>query len=403
MRQRLVTCMAVALAVAASGAVAQERPADLAELPPVPTDYTPAKTAWGDWDFSHTYQIEYFNAGKILFQRPKEYGNRVWVTDEELARRQAAAERSDAAYSPEGQGINYPGSQGLGEWMRTSPFAKRTSLLVSPADGQLPALTPEGERLFRAGRSGWVPGQEYDWVTDFDTWDRCITRGFPTSMFPNRYNNGIRVWQSPGYVVIQNEMLGLRVIPIGDTPAWPGAVEQWMGHSRARWEGKTLVIETSNIQSGDAVTHDPNKRSAAPVIVTMIGGAPFNTIPMSARTRVTERLTMTGPDTLVHELTYDDPETFTAPWTTRIEWVRDDGYQFYEYACHEGNHAIRGYINSSRAKRRDEAAGIVQPQTLEQDDRSRFITIFDRDPGVAPPPAPPPAPAAPAAESGAGR
>jgi hypothetical protein len=68
------------------------------------------------------------------------------------------------------------------------------------------------------------------------------------------------------------------VIPIGDTPAWPGAVEQWMGHSRRDWEGKTLVIETSNIKSGDAVTHDPNRRSAAPVIVTMIGGAPFNTI-----------------------------------------------------------------------------------------------------------------------------
>ncbi len=390
--RRLVSCIAVALAMAAPAA-AQERPADLTALPPVPTDYTPPKTSWGDWDFGATYQIEYFNAGRILFQRPKEYGNRVWVTDEELARRIAAAEKSDAAYSPEGQGINYPGSQGLTEWIRTSPFGKRTSLLVSPANGQLPPLTPEGERLFKAGRSGWVPGQEYDWVTDFDTWDRCITRGFPTSMFPNRYNNGIRVWQSPGYVVIQNEMLGMRVIPLGDTPAWPGAVEQWMGHSRARWDGKTLVIETTNIKSGDAVTHDANKRSAAPVIVTMIGGAPFNTIPMSARTRVTERLTMTGPGTLVHELTYDDPATFTAPWSTRIEWVRDDGYQFYEYACHEGNHAIRGYISSSRAKRRGLADGTLQPDA--SDDRSRFVEIFDRDPGVAPPPA-----AAPAAGGG---
>jgi hypothetical protein len=95
---------------------------------------------------------------------------------------------------------------------------------------------------------------------------------------------------------------------------------------------------------------------------------------------------MTGPNTLTHELTYDDPETFTAPWTTRIEWVRDDGYQFYEYACHEGNHAIRGYISSSRAKRRGLADGTLQPDA--SDDRSRFVEIFDRDPGVAPPPAP---------------
>lgn len=382
------TASAIALAAALGGAAAaQERPADLTELPPVPTHYTPERTSWGDWDFTATYQIEFMNAGRILFQRPKEYGHRVWVTDEEFARRLAAAERSDAAYSPEGQGINYPGSQGLAEWMRTSPFGKRTSLLVSPADGQLPPLTAEGQRKFEQGRTGWVPGQEYDWVTDFDTWDRCITRGFPASIFPNRYNNGIRVWQAPGYIVIQMEMLGLRVIPIGNTPPWPAQVEQWMGHSRARWEGKTLVIETSNIQSGDAVSRDPNGRSAAPVQVTMIGGAPFNTIPMSNRTRIVERLTMTGPDTLMHELTYSDPETFTAPWTTRIEWVRDDGYQFYEYACHEGNDAIRGYISSSRAKRRDLAAGTIQPDP--EDDRNRFITVFDRDPGVAPPPAPP--------------
>jgi hypothetical protein len=389
MRQSIVaTASAFALATLASPAPAQERPADLTELPPVPTDYTPGKTPWGDWDFSATYQIEFMNAGRILFQRPKEYGNRVWVTDEEFARRLAAAERSDANYSPEGQGINYPGSQGLAEWMRTSPFGKRTSLLVSPADGQLPALTAEGQRKFEAGRTGWVPGQEYDWVTDFDTWDRCITRGFPASIFPNRYNNGIRVWQAPGYIVIQMEMLGTRVIPIGIASEWPPQVEQWMGRGRARWEGKTLVIETSNIQSGDAVSRDPNRRSAAPVQVTMIGGAPFNTIPMSDRTRIVERLTMTGPNTLMHELTYSDPETFTAPWTTRIEWIRDDDYQFYEYACHEGNDAIRGYISSSRAKRRDLAAGVIQPDA--EDDRSRFTQVFDRDPGVAPPPSAPP-------------
>jgi len=394
--RRLASCIAVGLAIAAVGAKAQERPADLTELPPVPTDYTPAKTAWGDWDFSATYQIEFMNAGRILFQRPPAYGNRVWVDDEEFARRLAAAERSDANFAPASEtGVSAPGTAGLAEWMRSSPFGKRTSLLVSPADGQLPALTAEGQRLFEAGRTGWVPGQEYDWVTDFDTWDRCITRGFPASIFPNRYNNGIRVWQSPGYVVIHMEMLGLRIIPLGDTPAWPAEVEQWMGHGRARWEGKTLVIETSNIQSGDAASRDPYKRSAAPVQVTMVGGAPFNTIPMSNRTRIVERLTMTGPNTLMHELHYSDPATFTQPWATRIEWVRDDDYQFYEYACHEGNKAIRGYISSSRAKRRDLAAGTIQPDP--EDDRNRFITVFDRDPGVAPPPAPP------AAESGGGR
>jgi hypothetical protein len=246
-------------------------------------------------------------------------------------------------------------------------------------------MTAKGQHLYETGRSGWVPGQAYDWVTDFDTWDRCITRGFPASMFPNRYNNGIKVIQSPGYITIVLEMLGQRVIPIGDTPDWPAGVEAWMGHSRAHWEGKTLVIVTDHIKSGDSVSTDPYKRSASPVIVTMVGGMPLNTIPTSSKTRVTERLTMTGPNTLMHELTYDDPETFTAPWTTRIEWTRDDGYQFYEYACHEGNEAMRGYILSSRAQRAAIAKGEQKPLTAAQDSRTRFAKAFDVDPGVAKP------------------
>ncbi len=386
----IVAAVLLALAPAAG---AQERPANLEALPPVPTDYTPKKTSWGDYDFSHTYQIEYLNNAHILFQRPKEYGARVWVNDEEFARRLAAATRSDANYTPEGRGVSAVGTQGLADWTRRSSMARRTSILVSPADGRLPPLTPEGQRLVKEGRSSWVPGQSFDWVSDFDTWDRCITRGFPASMFPNRYNNGIRIWQSPGYVVIQLEMLGTRVIPIGNAPDWPGAVEQWMGHSRAHWEGKTLVIETTHIKSGDSVSHDPFKRSAAPVLVTVVGGPPLDTTPMSPQARTVERLTMTGPNTLVHELTYSDPATYTAPWTTRIEWIRDDSYRFYEYACHEGNQAIRGYITVSRRERAAVARGEKPAPKPEGDYRVRFAGDFDRDPGLAPPPGATAAPA----------
>ena len=210
--------------------------------------------------------------------------------------------------------------------MRRSDFGKRTSLLVAPADGQLPPLTAQGQRLFETGRSGWVPGQHFDWVTDFNSWDRCISRGFPASMFPNRYNNAVRILQSPGHIVIVLEMLGTRIIPIGDTPPFPATVEQWLGHSRAHWEGKTLVMETTNIKSGDSVSQDNEKRLASPVLVTAIGGAPFNTTPMNREAKTIERLTMTGPGTMVHELTYSDPQTYTAPWTTRMEWIADDDY-----------------------------------------------------------------------------
>ena len=394
LKSRIVTAAsalatAAALTMAAHGALAQERPADLTELPPVPTDYTPEKTAWGDWDFSATYQIEYINNARILFQRPKVFGERVWVTDEEFTRRLEAAERSDANFSAEGRGLSVGGTEGLADWIRNSSFGKRTSMLVSPADGQLPPLTPAAQKLYEAGRSGWVPGQDFDWVTDFDSWDRCVSRGFPASMFPFRYNNGIRVFQAPGYVVLALEMLGTRVIPLGDSPAWPDQVEAWMGNSRGRWEGKTLVIETTNIKSGDSATHDPFARSASPLNMATQHVPPFNTIPMSTEARTVERLTKTGPNSLTYEVTYEDPEVFTQPWTARLEWVRDDGYEFYEYACHEGNQAVRGYIQSSRAHRAAIARGESEPETAEEDSRSRFAQQFDYDPAAGDRPPPP--------------
>jgi hypothetical protein len=371
-------------------ALAQKRPADLTVLPPVPTVYTPAKTPWGDWDFRGIWPIDNVADSRILFQRPKSYGDRVWLTDAEHAKRLANAEKSDAGYSADTSIERQGGSQGLAEWTKNADFSWRTSLLVSPKDGRLPPLTPWAEQMFEHGRSGWVPGQEYDSTADFDTWDRCITRGFPASMFPNRYNEGIRIFQSPGYIAIVNEMLGRRVIPLVSKAEaqkhWPGSVEAWMGNSRAYWDGKTLVIETRNIKSGDSVTTDIQKRAAAPVIVTMVGGAPLDTIPTSAAAHTTERLTMTGPNAILYQITYDDPEVFTAPWTAQEEWDRNDKYQFFEYACAEGDVQIRNYLRASRAHRAQLAAGTANPKQV--DPRARFAGTFDFDP-VAPG-APPP-------------
>ena len=373
-------------------ASAQKRPADLTSLPPTPTAFTPKKTAWGDWDFSGTWPMDNVAGARILFQRPKGFGNRVWLTDDEHARRVANAVKSDAGYSPDTSIEQQGGTQGLADWARKSDFSWRTSLLVSPKDGQLPPLTPQAQKLYETGRSGWVPGQEYDTPADFDAWDRCITRGFPASMLPNRYNHGLQVFQSPGYIVIVNEMLGRRVIPIVPKDEvgrhWPKQVEAWWGNSRAYWDGKTLVIETSNLKSGDSVSEDIQKRAAAPVIVTMIGGAPLDTIPVGARAHSTEKLTMTGPDSILYEVTYDDPDVFTAPWTAQEEWDRNDKYQMFEYACLEGDVQVRNYIKASRAARAQIAAGTRKPETIEKDSRSRFTKTFDFDP-VAPGSPPP--------------
>ncbi len=363
--------------VGPTSAGAQPPAAALNVLRPVPTTYTPKKTSWGDYDFRGIWPIENIDQIHILLQRPKAYGDRFYVTDAEFAKRLAYAKASDARYSTDLRG---GGSKGLAKWVETDPFAHRTSMLVSPADGQLPPLTPHAEALFKAGRSSWVPHLEFDWVDDFDTWDRCISRGFPASMFPFRYNNGIRIFQSPGYVEIHLEMLGDRIIPLGNAPHWPKNVEGWMGNSRGHWEGKTLVIETTNIKSGDSVTHDPFKRAASPINVATQGAPPFNTIPTSKEAKTVERLTMIGPNTIVYEVTYSDPEVFTKPWTARFDWTRDNNYKFYEYACHEGDEQVRNYITSSRAHRAAIAAGTAKAD--EPDMRERFAKPFDRDPAV---------------------
>jgi len=386
-------CAAAFFVVGPTSALAQKPPADLSVLPPVPTTYTPAKTPWGDYDFRGTWPIENINGAHVLFQRPKQYGNRFWVNDAEFAKRLAAAKRSDGSFA---QGVNARGTEGLAKWTETSDFAHRTSMLVSPVDGQLPALTPKAEKLWKEGRSSWVPGLEYAWVDDFDTWDRCISRGFPASMFPFRYNNGIRIFQSPGFVVIELEMLGTRIIPLADQTHWPKNVEGWMGDSRGHWEGKTLVIETTNIKSGDSATRDPARRAASPLNMATQGVPPFNTIPTSTQARTVERLTMVDPKTITYEVTYTDPEVFTAPWTARLNWDRDDSYKFFEYACHEGDEQVRNYITASKAHLAQIAAGTVDP-SKEKDSRERFAVPFDVDPATRPDTPPAAAGAPPAA------
>jgi len=404
-RITLALAATTALAIAAP-AISQERPDDLTELPPVPTDYTPDRLPWGDYDFTGTWPIENINQGHILFQRPAAYGDRFWVNDEEWERRLAAARGNDGNFTQANEsGIGAGGTEGLEAWFINTDWAKSTAMLVSPADGQLPDLTPEAMELFQAGRSGWVPGQAYDWVDDFDSWDRCVSRGFPASMYPFRYNNGIRVFQAPGYVTIMLEMLGTRVVKLYDSEEaahaakWDEPVEAWMGNSRGWWEGKTLVIETTNIVSGDAATENTFERSASPLnMATQFTGTldvpAFNTVPMSTEAMTVERLTMTGPNTIIHELTYSDPQVYVEPWTTRLAWVRDDEYEFYEYACHEGNYMPRDYISASRAQQERIAQGLEEPVTAENDDRSRFAQPFDHDPGTGPRPGfgPPPPP-----------
>jgi hypothetical protein len=166
-------------------------------------------------------------------------------------------------------------------------------------------------------------------------------------------DNGIRIFQAPGYIAFQLEMEGMRVVPIGRGAAWPAPVRGWLGQSRAHWEGSTLVIETANIHPGDSADGNAARRGASPSSSNPL-------LPTSEKASAVERLTMTGPGKLVYQVTYSDPDVFTAPWTVQVEWTRNDKYKIYEFACHEGNVQVRTMISASRAQRRKDAALVAK-------------------------------------------
>jgi len=342
-RDLALGCLAtVAILVAAQSAAAQSA-------------YTPGRTAWGDPDLRGTWPIDRIFDANIPLERPEAFGDRLLLTDEEFAERLDAARNADGVFTKD---VVERGTTGLAAWMQSTSYGRRTSMLVSPPNGRVPRLTAQAESLHKAGRTSWKAENPIDWVTDIDVYDRCVSRGFPTSMLPFPYNNGIRVFQAPGFVVLQLEILGTRIIPVGQAEHWPQAVRGWLGQSRGRWEGDTLVIETTNLVAGDSASRDVMKRAAPP-----LQGRTKITIPMSEKASAVERLTMTGPDTIAYAVTYTDPDVFTAPWTIELEWTRNAGYRLHEFACHEGN-GVRHMITASRAQRKsgEVAAAGARPE-----------------------------------------
>jgi hypothetical protein len=160
-------------------------------------------------------------------------------------------------------------------------------------------------------------------------WTRCISRGW--NGIGSWYSSNYQIFQSPGYVVVFQELIHEpRVIPLDGRPRLPRGVGQWLGDSRGRWEGNTLVVETTNF--------DPRAeyRSSAETL------------------RLTERYTLTDADTLDYQFTMNDPETFTKPWTVARPARRQKGaISIFEYACHEGNYAMRNILGGARLEEKD--------------------------------------------------
>ena len=295
------------------------------------TGYLVPRTAWGDPDLQGMWPIDKLNGTPV--QRPEAFGERRLLTEAEFAERVERLRGLNARYDQE----IAANKMGTGHWAEMGEPNWQTSLIVEPANGRVPPLTAEGERRSATMTSSWssIP---FDKVSDFNALDRCITRGMPASMFPFMYNSGIEIVQAPGYVVIRLELVHeTRIVPIDGRPELASEIVQWLGDSRGRFEGGTLVIETANFNGG------------SPMLIVGPGGKP---LPTSRELRIVERLTRTGDDTIDYEIEVEDPVVLTQPWKAAFPLNRDDDYRMYEYACHEDNSAIRNFIETSRFERR---------------------------------------------------
>ncbi len=205
---------------------------------------------------------------------------------------------------------------------------RRTSLIVDPADGKIPALTPAAQKRAAAARAASAAiGDNPAAPEDLDVYSRCIIRS-ALPRLSTGYNNNYEIVQAPGYVaILQEQIHDTRIIPLDGRPHLTGAVRQWLGDSRGRWDGDTLVVETTNF------TDEARGSTFRDATRNMV---------------LVERFRRVDAETIDYQFTVTDPETWTRPWTVKMPWNKVDGLM-YEYACHEGNYGLANTLRSARA------------------------------------------------------
>jgi len=212
--------------------------------------------------------------------------------------------------------------------------ATRASMVVDPPDGRVPVMQWAEER-----RDYDLAHLEDHYVHE-TPWVRCITRGVPGGMLPAGYNNGYEIVQIPGYVIIAYEMIhDTRIIPLDGRPHVGPNIRLWNGDARGRWEGNTLVVETTNFNDKG-------------VLGSSAATGRIRGIPHSEEMHVVERFTRISDDVINYSATITDPKVYTAPWTVALPLNRDPSYLMFEYACHEGNLALPNALNAGRVRER---------------------------------------------------
>jgi len=289
-------------------------------------EWKPPRTLWGDPDLQGTYTNN--NEYAMPLERPAEFAGRraTDLTAAEIAdvRRVAQQRMVDAL----------PGGRVRGPddwWLQNLDLSKRSRVwsIVDPPDGRIPPLTPAGDaRASARVRSSFVGGP-FDSPEDLNFLERCITRSVPGAMIPVMYSNNYEILQTPGLVTITYEILHeTRVIPLDGRPHIGPKIREHMGDARGRFDGSTLVVETTNLKQASVYRN-----------------ADASTL------RVVERFTRRSPDVMEWTATLDDPNTWTRPWTFAMDLTRDrDGLLFYE--CHENNYGLLNILKGARAEDR---------------------------------------------------
>ena len=307
-----------------------------------PEGWTPPRTADGRPDLQGIWA----NNSATPMERPEQFGDKARLTDEELAELTARI----AAFRDAEQAGDLLGDrlvqQALGNaefqdfdvvtgnynafWLVERTLDNRTSLIVDPPNGRRPPLTEAALARRRAAQAGGLGATGSDGPEDRTLGDRCLFWGVPN--MGSGYNSYSQIFQTKERITIIQEMgHHVRTIPLDGQPHLDEKIPQWAGNSRGRWEGDTLVVETRN--------YDPRSR---------YGGA-------SAGLVLVERFDRIAPDVLRHEITLNDPDTWTQPWT--VELLLDATREpLFEYACHEGNYAMPGILAGARAEERAAAA-----------------------------------------------
>jgi len=297
--------------------------------------YTVRRTSWGEPDLQGVWSSD--DTAGIPMQRQEQFGDRLYLNEQEYAERTTNVERGVQ------RAENEATSSFRGDFARRAFW--QTSLIVDPANGRMPAYTEEGtKRPMPRGTYGNGPLDSY---TDFSGYERCITRGIVGSSLRVVYGNGLRIVQAPGVVAISYEMVhDTRLIYTDGRPHINQAIRQYLGDSRARWEGDELVVETTNLTDRTAIGPNGNGNRH------------------STQMKLTERFKRLADDVVQYQTTVDDPVTWERPFTMSYPLTPLDGGKLLPYDCHEGNYALLQSLGGERAEDRalaaDKARGIIR-------------------------------------------